>query len=350
MSDPFMLSQSHQDRFSRHLRLPGFGEKQQMMLQNAHVLVIGLGGLGNPVAHFLAAAGVGKLTLMDWDKIELHNLHRQLLFATDDTGKGKAETAARKLSNQYPNVSVDFRNSRFSEEDSTDFPHDVQLIADCTDNIPTRYAIDRKASEMQIPVMFGAVHQMEGQISLFHGSARTRYTDVYPSPPTSPLVLGPVAGIIGSMMATSIIQYIAFGHTRADGRLIRYDGNLQELFSTQIEPATLSSMKGHIQPVHANEIERLLQDKTIDLWIDVRELHDHPENNLGGICRPAGDVLLWFDEPHFAAKVLLYCNHGIQSFAAAHVLADKRPDLKIHHLKDGLRAISEERHIRSHRA
>jgi adenylyltransferase/sulfurtransferase len=311
------------------------------------------------VAHYLAAAGIGKITFMDDDRIELHNIHRQLLFGEDDCGKFKAETAALKLKKLYPKISIDFQLTRFFESNPDTIPPGVSMIADCTDNFNARYAIDEKAASLKIPVMFGAVHQAEGQISLFHASSGTRYSDLYPLPPTSTLVgsceeegvLGPVAGIIGSMMATTIIQFITTGNTRADGRLIRFDGHLHETFSIQIEPLYRQAKKSDIHAIERDEIEPLRMKEPSLLLIDVREPHEHDEYNLGGICRPAGDILTWFDEPSFERTLVLYCNHGMQSHIAARVLSQKRPDLKIYHLKDGIKSLpTVEKHIRnSHR-
>jgi adenylyltransferase/sulfurtransferase len=339
-----MLSDLEKNQFSRQLRLPGFGEAQQQLLKNAHVLIIGMGGLGNPVAAYLAAAGIGKLTLVDFDCVELHNIHRQLLFGAEDCGKFKAEAAAIKLKNLYPELLVDFRLARFNETDPDAIPAEVCMIADCTDNIAARYGIDERASALKIPVMFGAVHRTEGQISLFHATSGTRYSDIYPSPPTSSLggsceeegVLGPVAGIIGSMMATSIIQYIAIGNCRADGRLIRYDGLLHETLSVQIAPESRRMNSTHIHAIELSEFNTMIQTNTSLDIIDVREGFEHEEYNIGGICLPAGDLNQWLNNLIDGRSVFLYCNHGVQSYAVARILAQKRPGLQIYHLKDGL--------------
>jgi len=339
-----MLSYREQIQYSRQLRVPGFGEPGQLRLKDAHVLVVGLGGLGNPVAQYLAAAGIGKLTLVDFDNIELHNIHRQLLFGVDDCGKYKAEVAAIKLKSLYPELEVDFSLVPFSEMDLSGLPAGLSLIADCTDNMKARYTVDEKAAALKTPVMFGAVHRMEGQLSLFHAKAGTRYSDAYPTAPTSPMagncqeegVLGPVAGIIGSMMATSIIQFLTTGNTRADGNLIRYDGVRHETFTVEIEARAAHSKKNDIQAIDLREIDTIRNNHPAALLIDVRELHEHEENNAGGICRSAGEVAAWQHEFSFGSSLILYCNYGIQSYAVARVLSQKRPDLIIYHLKSGI--------------
>jgi adenylyltransferase/sulfurtransferase len=250
------------------------------------------------------------------------------------------------LKKLYPEVSIDFQLTRFIESNPEAIPAGVSMIADCTDNFTARYAIDEKAASLKIPVMFGAVHQMEGQVSLFHASRGTRYADLYPLPPTSTLVgsceeegvLGPVAGIIGSLMATSIIQFITTGNTRADGRLIRFDGHSCETFSVEIKQPSRHAKKSDIHAIERDEIETIRIKEPSFLLIDVREQHEHDEYNLGGMCRPAGDILAWFEELPFERTVLLYCNHGMQSHITARVLNQKRPDLNIYHLKDGMKA------------
>jgi adenylyltransferase/sulfurtransferase len=339
-----MLSNTEKIQYSRQLRMPGFGEAEQLRLKSAHVLVVGLGGLGIPVAHYLAAAGIGKLTLVDFDEIELHNIHRQLLFGSEDCGKKKAEVVAVKLKRLYPDLGVDFRLMPFGKIELSDLIPELNLIADCTDNMEARYALDERGETSKIPVMFGAVHRMEGQLSLFHGKAGTRYSDVYPSAPTSTLtgncreegILGPVAGTIGTMMATSIIQYIATGNTRADGRLIRYDASLSETFTVEIEARGIASNKKDIQSIEIRDIDFIrIQNPDLQL-IDVREQHEHEEHNLGGICRPAGEVLDWLNELNHGSSVILYCHSGFHSYAVARVLSLKRPDLIICHLKHGI--------------
>ena len=341
-----MLSDKEKNQYSRHLRMPGFGEAEQLRLKNAHVLVVGLGGLGNPVAHYLAAAGIGKLTLIDFDSIELHNIHRQLLYGVNDCGKHKAETATLQLKRLYPELEVDFQLMSIDKVDPEDLPVNLSLIADCTDNDETRYVIDEKAAALKTPVMFGAVHRMEGQLSLFHAKAGTRYSDVYPAAPTSSLigncqqegVLGPVAGIIGGMMATSIIQFIATGNTHTDGRLIRFDGVRHETYSAEIIPRTRKSNYNSIHAIEIQDIESIRSKNPALLIIDLREQHEHEDNNLGGICRPAGDVLEWLHEPATESTLILYCNLGFQSYAVGQILLQKRPDLKIYHLKSGIQA------------
>jgi adenylyltransferase/sulfurtransferase len=345
MSDePLMLNELEKKQYSRHLLLPHFGETEQLALKNAHVLIVGVGGLGNPVAHYLAAAGMGTLTLVDFDRIELHNIHRQLLFGVNDCGKSKAEVAAQKLQSLYPSLNIHFSVLPLDETTGEALTDSVGLIADCTDTYKARYTIDSIGRMRGIPVMYGAVHRWEGQISLFHGKAKTSYAELYPLPPTSTLagtceqegIVGPMAGIIGSMMATSIIEYIALGSTHCDGRLIRFNGLRHETFCVELQRMENQSGRTLIAELTFREFNDRTSNEPECIVIDVREHFEHEEHNLGGICRPAGEVNTWKEELQPNASIVLYCAHGVRSLAIARFLEQKRPDLQIAHLKNGI--------------
>ena len=341
-----MLSTTEKTQFDRQLRLPGFGEQQQLMLKNAHVLVIGLGGLGHPVVQYLAAAGVGKLTLADFDRVAIHNMHRQVLFGGSDCDSYKAEIVATKLKSQYPELDVRCALEKVDTRQLEVITGGVDLIADCTDNFASRYEIGAFAHAHCIPEMFGAAHRMEGQLSLFNGRAGTQYSDVYPTPPVSGRIgncseegiLGPIAGILGCMMATGIIEFLATGTTHSDGRLIRYDGANYQTYSAEIIPSSHSrSMFPSAKALSGIEAHAMLSQNTEIAIVDVREQHEHDNFNIGGICRPAGELTQWLPELMHGKSIFLYCNQGIQSDAVSRVLASKRPDMRISHLKGGLR-------------
>ena len=340
-----MLSTTEKAQFDRQLRLPGFGEPQQLKLKKAHVLVVGIGGLGHPVVQYLAAAGLGKLTLADFDRVEIQNIHRQVLFGIHDCGSYKSEAASAKLKALYPELQVKSIAEKVDFGQLAEITVGVDLIADCTDNFVSRYEIGAFSKAHGIPMMFGALRRMEGQLSLFNGRAGTQYTDVYPLPPVSDRIrncseegiLGPVAGIVGCMMAAGIIEFLAIGKTASDGRLIRYDGANCQTYSIEIAPSSRSeNIDTSIRALTVGEAHELLaQDAEITL-VDIREHYEHNDYNIGGICRPAGELNRWLLEFSHGKSVFLYCNNGIQSDAVSRVLASKRPDMRIAHLKGGL--------------
>ena len=343
------LTDTHRIQYQRQMSLAGFGEHGQLKLKSARVLIVGLGGLGHPVAHYLAAAGVGQLTLVDFDIVEISNLPRQLLFSPADCGKPKAEVAAQKLSAAYPDTRITVHATRADSNTLQEWLAETDLVADCTDNFETRYTIDRLMTGTGIPLVIGAAHQREGLISSLHGTTGVGYSDVYPTPPAAGRigtcstegVSGPMVGVIGSMMAQCIIDLLVLGRSHADGKLIRFDGNDFSTFSAGIPgkyaPTTVVDS---ITTFDAHQFKACMQASVPPRLIDVRELFEHEAFNLGGICLPAGEVKAWMNQLSTEHSYLLYCNQGSMSYMAAHVILRERPGLNIAHLSGGIDALN----------
>ncbi|MFN5619947.1 MAG: ThiF family adenylyltransferase [Flavobacteriales bacterium] len=344
------LSDKERTLFQRPMNLTGHGESGQIKLKSARILVIGLGGLGNPVAHYLAAAGIGHLTLVDFDVIESSNLHRQVLFGPADCGQPKAEVAAKKLSTLYPGTTFTAITARVDALTLKDMLPTVNLVADCTDNFETRYLIDDSLRGKGIPVVIGAVNQREGLLSLFHGKSGLCYRDAYPHPPESGRVgncasegiSGPMVGIIGCMMSQCIIDFLLSGVSEADGKIVRFDGSDFSSYVAQIHQVS-AKPKHSVEPktLDAHELSALLRQKNPPVLIDVRETFEHDEFNIGGACMPAGDVRQWMGELTSDKVYVLYCSHGTSSFMTAYVLLQQRPELNVRHLKGGLEAFGQ---------
>ena len=210
ISEFMTLSRVEKVRFDRHIRTTGFGEAGQLKLKAGRVLVIGAGGLGCPVIQYLVAAGVGKIGIMDGDVVSLSNLQRQILYTEDEIGQPKAVIAGAKMSGL--NSCVDIRVfEEFLTDELADllFP-EFDIVVGATDNYHSRYLIDRKSIEHHIPFVHGAIREYEGQLSVFNYQGGSSYSDLFgdqPSEPTSSMgVMGPVTGIIGSMMAMVVIK------------------------------------------------------------------------------------------------------------------------------------------------
>ncbi len=203
-------------RYHRQLMLSEIGYDGQERLKNAKVLMVGAGGLGCPILQYLCAAGVGTIGIIDFDKIELHNLHRQILYSTKDVGKPKAETAARVLQAQNPNVSFlvfnDFLNKKNSEQIISQF----DIIIDGSDNFPTRYLVNDTGVKLNKPIVYGSIFNFEAQLSVFNYKGGKNLRDIYPEPPNPEDVpgcnengvLGIVPGILGLYMASATMQVI----------------------------------------------------------------------------------------------------------------------------------------------
>ena len=208
------------ERYSRHYALPGFGESGQQKLQDARVLVVGAGGLGCPVLQYLAAAGVGILGIIDHDCVDLSNLHRQVLYETKDIGQAKAKVAADKLRRQNPDIEICYWVEQLHSENVVDLIGSYDLIMDCTDNFTARYLLCDACRLLDIPLIFAAIYQYEGQLAVFNvadkDGIKTDYRHLFPTPP-DPLeapdcnlagVLGVLPGMIGVLQATEAIKLL----------------------------------------------------------------------------------------------------------------------------------------------
>lgn len=203
-------------RYSRQLMLPEIGMKGQEKLKNAKVLVIGAGGLGCPILQYLSAAGIGTIGIVDFDTIELHNLHRQILYSTNDVGKLKAETAAEKLKSQNPNVAFVVFNEMLKEENAEKIISFFDIIVDGSDNFLTRYLVNDTCVKLKKPLVYGSIFKFEAQLAVFNFEGGKNLRDIFPEPPNPEDVpncseigvLGVVPGILGVYMANATIQII----------------------------------------------------------------------------------------------------------------------------------------------
>lgn len=219
------------NRYHRQLMLPGFGIEAQRKLKNAKVLMVGAGGLGCPVLQYLCAAGIGTIGIVDFDKIEIHNLHRQILYAADDVGKPKAETAASILRAQNPNVSFIVFNDVLSNRNSTGIISQFDIVVDGSDNFPTRYMVNDNCVELNKPLVYGSIFNFEAQLAVFNYKGSKNLRDIYPEPPNPEDVpgcnengvLGVVPGILGAYMANTCIQVIL--DTYSNNSFLLFDFN-----------------------------------------------------------------------------------------------------------------------------
>ncbi len=218
-------------RYQRQLMVAGIGEAGQESLRNASVLVIGAGGLGSPVLLYLAAAGVGRIGVVDFDEVSTGNLQRQILYETGDITKPKAETAAGKLRRINPLIEVIAYSVRFNEDNAGDILAGYDIAVDCCDNYSTRYILCDATLKAGIPMVYGAVREFMGQASVFNYRGGPSYRDLYPEEmhletedrSGSPGVMGPLPGIIGSVQACETIKIITGTGEILSGRLLQAD-------------------------------------------------------------------------------------------------------------------------------
>ncbi len=222
-----MLNQAERRRYDRQILIYGFGEEGQEKLKRARVFIAGAGGLGSPIAMYLAAAGVGRVRIVDNDKVDLSNLNRQLLHWTENTGQLKTESAREKLQRLNPDVTIEALCQTIDEGTADDLVGDADCIVDAMDNLPTRYLLNKTAVEKRIPYFHGAVYGLDGRaMTVLPGKSACLYClyhGVLPPKEKFP-ILGATAGVIGCIQASEVIKYFTGMGELLTGRLLNYDG------------------------------------------------------------------------------------------------------------------------------
>jgi sulfur-carrier protein adenylyltransferase/sulfurtransferase len=229
--DDVQLSRDEYDRYSRHLILPEVGLEGQKRLKAASVLCIGTGGLGSPLLLYLAAAGIGRIGIVDFDVVDRSNLQRQVIHGTSWVGKPKIVSAKDRILEINPNCQVDLYETRLSSENALDIIRPYDIVVDGTDNFPTRYLVNDACVLLNKPNVYGSIFRFEGQATVFNYEDGPNYRDLYPEPPPPGLVpscaeggvLGILPGIIGVIQATEAVKIILGKGTTLNGRLLLYN-------------------------------------------------------------------------------------------------------------------------------
>ncbi|MFD2037470.1 ThiF family adenylyltransferase [Belliella marina] len=352
------------DRFDRQYNLKGFGRASQQKLQSAKVLVVGAGGLGCPILLYLAAVGVGKLGIVDGDVVSESNLSRQVLFGKNDLGKKKAIIAAKILGDKYEDIEIIPIPEYLHKENILDYMAGFDIVVDGSDNFPTRYLVNDACVLLGKPLVFGALYQNEGQISIFNASGidSVNYRDMYPVPPSAHEVpncnesgvLGVFPGIIGSMMAAEAIKLISgFGETLS-GKMLFYNflnhaeykiglsKNPQSKISSPKSATELLEMDyqdfcGLSAQIAWEEVSVLRNEFPDTILIDVREDHEEPELEGLPFTRVTMDRIATADEEFAQGNtILLFCQTGIRSMKASKILQERFPDKYIRSISGGV--------------
>ena len=335
-------------RYLRQMRLPQLGETGQRRLAAARVAVIGAGGLGAPALTYLAAAGVGEITLFDPDTVDATNLHRQVLFTEADLGRSKAVAAAEHLRARSPQVTVRAVVETLTPANALEQLAGHDLVLDGTDNFPTRYLASDACEILDLPLVWGSILAFSGQVSVFWGAGGrgVTYRDVHPVPPrpgevpscAEAGVLGMLCGVVGSTMAMEAVKVLAGMGDVLFGRLALYDAlrarwdelplarDPQRLPVTEIEDVMLTcGLPGPTGPardeVTAEELPALLAAGT--RVIDIREERELAEGGMvaGAEHLPMGELLRGAD--HEVAGAVLYCAAGTRSASTQRALAER---------------------------
>ncbi|HLG39538.1 MAG TPA: HesA/MoeB/ThiF family protein [Chitinophagaceae bacterium] len=364
-----MSKENLYERYQRQIILREFGEEGQQKLLKAKVLVIGAGGLGCPVLQYLAAAGVGTIGIVDDDVVALNNLHRQVLYSVNDIGLSKAERAAYILQQLNPGIKIIPSNERLTTQNALMLFEEFDIIVDGTDNFSTRYLINDACVLLNKPLVYGAISQFEGQVSVFNfreneNDESVNYRDIFPDPPKEDEVLncaeagvlGVLPGIIGTMMANETIKIIAGIGEPLANQLLTYNALSNEVYRLNLSAGkeTRSLIPRNeteflktdyvwlcSSPVSQSEIDTdtfnsLIEKGRVDI-IDVREPHELPEaNEFANIKIPLAQLtdntgLIKLD------TVIIFCQTGKRSLQAAKILSGIFGDRKkVYSLRGGI--------------
>jgi sulfur-carrier protein adenylyltransferase/sulfurtransferase len=341
-------------RYSRHILLPQVGEAGQRALKKSRVLLVGAGGLGSPVALYLAAAGVGTLGIVEFDTVDLSNLQRQILHGSEGIGAPKLDSARDRLQDINPNVAIEPYETRLTSENALEIARDYDLIIDGTDNFATRYLVNDTSVLLGIPNVYGSVYRFEGQASVFGARNGPCYRCLFRDPPPPDLVpscaeggvLGVVPGLVGTIQATEAIKLIlGLGETLV-GKLLTIDAMTMSFrtLSIQKDPECPACGTHEITelidydefcaggnahaPTGVQEIQpsqlakRLAKGEALEI-IDVREPYEWEIGHIPGArLVPLSRIAEEIPRLDKRRETILYCKVGARSLRAAHQLAD----------------------------
>ncbi len=348
------LDPSEIARYGRHLVLPEVGTQGQLRLREASVLVVGAGGLGSPLALYLAAAGVGRIGLVDFDRVELSNLQRQILYGTSDVGRPKVAAAMQRLRDVNPHVDVQCHQLRLSPDNALELLAGYDVIVDGTDNFPTRYLVNDACVLSGKPNIYGSIFRFEGQVSVFSAGSGPCYRCLFPEPPAAGAVpscaeggvLGVLPGIIGTLQATETLKWILGCGDSLCGRLLLFDAlemrfrevelrrdpacpvcgdaptirELAECAADSCDPSRPDGTTG----IDARELhERLQRDERL-LLLDVRTPQEWDICHLtGATLIPVHELDERIDELDRTREIVIYCHMGPRGAAALELLRNR---------------------------
>jgi adenylyltransferase/sulfurtransferase len=317
-------------RYTRQIRLPELGEEGQARLGRGSALIVGAGGLGSPVAIYLAAAGVGRIGLADFDRVDVTNLHRQILYTTSDVGRPKLEAAAEHLRDLNPDVDVVSHDVVLSSANALDVLRDYDVVIDGTDNFPARYLINDACTILGKPNVYGSIFRFEGQAAVFDARGGPCYRCLYPEPPPAHLVpscaeagvIGVLPGVIGTIQATEAVKLLAgIGETLL-GRLLLFDAlrmtfrtiRLKKNCAAHAQVTRLIDYEGFCNPmieITAKEAAETLRDIVL---VDVREPYEWSVGHVEGALHiPMQQVPARIDEIPRDRDVVVCCRVGGRS-------------------------------------
>jgi adenylyltransferase/sulfurtransferase len=376
------FSKKELERYSRHLIIPEFNIAGQRKLKAAKVLVVGTGGLGAPLLQYLAAAGVGTIGIVDFDIVEESNLQRQVLFTVDDIGKPKVEVAKKRLEKLNPHLTFHTYNTHFNSSNALEIIKDYDVVADGTDNFPTRYLVNDACVILGKVNVYASIFRFEGQASVFNallpdGTRGPNYRDLFPAPPPPGLVpscaeggvLGVLPGILGSLQANEVIKVITGVGETLSGRLFLFDAASfttrtlriakdpenkapEQLIDYEefcgipqqvaMDEAGAQSTHNSVRELTVQQLSELIKNNADFDLIDVREPYEYDIVNIHGKLIPKGAINEHVAEIDRKKQVVVYCRSGKRSADVIRELQEKHGFENLYNLKGGILAWAKE--------
>jgi len=371
------LSNEEIARYSRHLIMPEVALEGQKQLKAAKVLTVGTGGLGSPLALYLAAAGVGTIGIVDFDVVDESNLQRQIIHGTSDVGRPKVESAYDRLKDVNPNVEVRVHEEALTSENALEIFEDYDVIVDGTDNFPTRYLVNDACVLLGKPNVYGSIFRFEGQASVFYAEKGPCYRCLYPEPPPPGLVpscaeggvLGILPGAIGTIQATETVKLILGIGEPLIGRLLLYDAlgmsfhemklrkdpncpvcgenpTVTELIDYQefcgIPQASAAEEENGVPEISVSELKQKLDAGEDINVLDVREPHEYEVANIGAKLIPLGELPERLIEVESdGGEIAVLCRSGARSARAVKLMQDTGFG-RVYNVKGGILAWSDQ--------
>ncbi|NES99785.1 MAG: molybdopterin-synthase adenylyltransferase MoeB [Sphaerospermopsis sp. SIO1G2] len=376
--DQIQLTKDDYERYSRHLILPEVGLEGQKRLKAASVLCIGTGGLGSPLLLYLAAAGIGRIGIVDFDVVDTSNLQRQVIHGTSWVGKPKIESAKNRIHEINPHCQVDLYETRLSSENALDIIRPYDIVVDGTDNFPTRYLVNDACVLLDKPNVYGSIFRFEGQATVFNYEGGPNYRDLYPEPPPPGMVpscaeggvLGILPGMIGVIQATETVKIIIGQGTTLNGRLMLYNALDMKFRELKLRPnpirpvieklidyeefcgipqakAAEAKEQNEIPEMSVTELKALIDSGTKDfVLLDVRNPHEYEIAKIpGSVLVPLpeiedGDGVTQVQELLNGHRLIAHCKMGGRSAKALAIL--KEAGINGTNVKGGINAWSQE--------
>lgn len=345
-----MLNEQEIAHYNRHLMMPEIGMEGQLKLKSSRVLVIGAGGLGCPVLHYLTAAGIGTIGIADFDQVQVSNLQRQVLFGYSSIGKKKAIVASERLKDLNPNCRFELYLDGITSTNAGEIISKFDVIVDCTDNFSSRYLINDTCMLHDKPLIYGAIHRMEGQVAVFNYQGGPTYRCLYgDSPKRSGFscseigVLGALPGIIGTLQAIEVIKIITNVGEVLSGKVLLYDAKKNSFQSIGLKRKDVdySRVSTSVRDACGNQssFEKL---NAFEQVIDVRNSHEEPRlkhKNLLSI--ELHELAERIEEIDPSQSTIVVCQSGMRSAQALQTILEFIEIENITHLEGGINLLNQ---------